>query len=389
MNREEIQDDILKISSNNILIELATGVGKTKIALELMNKKVIPDSRILIVVPRLVLINNWKDEFKKWGYENYLPNVTFVTYVSFPKKAGFWNMIIYDECHHLSERCRESLSSFSSTFNVLLSATVKRELRDALKYLFPSLVTYKVNARKAIENDILPDPKVYLIPLTLDSQKPAFTIVKNKNKGNPITIPYKYRWRYNTKTRRVNIICTQQQYYDDMTSFIEWCRPRIHAPIFKNMFLRRSGERLKWLSDQKTVFIHTLLDHLSKERTLTFCNSIAQTEQLGTNCINSKNKESKNILDNFNAGFCDHITACDMINEGVNLASCRVGIYASLNSSERIIRQKLGRILRHKDPIIIIPYFKGTRDEEIVKKMCEDYNPQLINVINNIKEIKL
>ena len=57
MNREEIQDDILKISSNNILIELATGVGKTKIALELMDKKVIPDSRILIVVPRLVLIN--------------------------------------------------------------------------------------------------------------------------------------------------------------------------------------------------------------------------------------------------------------------------------------------------------------------------------------------
>lgn len=73
----------------------------------------------------------------------------------------------------------------------------------------------------------------------------------------------------------------------------------------------------------------------------------------------------------------------------VNLSSCRVGIYASLNSSERIIKQKLGRILRHKDPIIIIPYFKETRDEEIVKRMCEDYNPQLINVINNIKEIKL
>lgn len=47
------------------------------------------------------------------------------------------------------------------------------------------------------------------------------------------------------------------------------------------------------------------------------------------------------------------------------------------------------RLLRHPNPIIIIPYFKGTRDEEIVKRMCEDYNPQLINVINNIKEIKL
>ena len=72
----------------------------------------------------------------------------------------------------------------------------------------------------------------------------------------------------------------------------------------------------------------------------------------------------------------------------VNLANCRIGIYASLNSSERMITQKLGRILRHKDPIIIIPFFKGTRDEEIVRKMCESYNPELIQTINNLNELK-
>lgn len=54
-----------------------------------------------------------------------------------------------------------------------------------------------------------------------------------------------------------------------------------------------------------------------------------------------------------------------------------------------MITQKLGRLLRHPNPVIIIPYYKDTRDEEIVKKMCEDYNPQLITVINNINEIKL
>ena len=54
-----------------------------------------------------------------------------------------------------------------------------------------------------------------------------------------------------------------------------------------------------------------------------------------------------------------------------------------------MIKQKLGRLLRHEDPVIIIPYYKYTRDEEIVKKMCEDYNPELIQTINNLSELKL
>lgn len=73
----------------------------------------------------------------------------------------------------------------------------------------------------------------------------------------------------------------------------------------------------------------------------------------------------------------------------VNLTNCRVGIYASLNSSERMIKQKLGRLLRHKSPIIIIPYYIGTRDEEIVKKMCENYNPDLVTTINDLTELHI
>ena len=78
-----------------------------------------------------------------------------------------------------------------------------------------------------------------------------------------------------------------------------------------------------------------------------------------------------------------------MLNEGINLINCRIGIYANSNSSEIIIKQRLGRILRHKDPIIIIPYFEGTRDEELVNKMLVDYNPDLVYAINNINDLKV
>lgn len=73
----------------------------------------------------------------------------------------------------------------------------------------------------------------------------------------------------------------------------------------------------------------------------------------------------------------------------MNLTNCRVGVYAVLNSSDRMIAQKLGRLLRHPDPVIIIPYYRGTRDEELVNKMLENYNPDLVTTISSLTELTL
>ena len=73
----------------------------------------------------------------------------------------------------------------------------------------------------------------------------------------------------------------------------------------------------------------------------------------------------------------------------MNLVNCQVGIYANLNSSDTIVKQRMGRLLRHKNPVLIVPYFVGTRDEELVGKMLENYNPKLVTVINDYKEIKI
>ena len=72
MNREEASKEIQAIKSKNILLELVTSFGKTKQALDIMVKR--NPKNILILVPRLVLIQNWKDEFVKW--KMYEPNIT-------------------------------------------------------------------------------------------------------------------------------------------------------------------------------------------------------------------------------------------------------------------------------------------------------------------------
>lgn len=388
--REDYSKEILAITNQNLLLILPTGFGKSKMALDIMHLRCKAGDRILVVVPKNVLKDNWKEEFKKWGYEDYLPYTTFVTYVSFPKVANEYQLVIFDEVHHLTERCQDSLDTFIIHNTVMLSATVGRELRYNLAAYFPNLYIYKVRTREAIDEDILPDPRVYLIPMTLDNTKVNCEIIKNKSKGNPITVPYSQRWSYKgVKSRKIIIKCTQQEYYNDISNLISYYKNKMFMEIFRNRYLHTSGDRLKWLSNQKTAFVHTLLDHLNGERTLTFCNSIEQTEELGKYCINSKNKNSEEVLSKFNSGKINHITACAMLDEGVNLSNCRIGVYANLNSSVRMIKQRLGRLLRHKDPIIIIPYFTNTRDEEIVKKMCADYNIELVSTITNINNIQL
>ena len=388
MTREQVLEDIKTIPNKNILLTFPTGFGKSRNAIERVKHLSRNNNTLLIVVPRNVLKVNWTEEINKW-WKNCKLNITFTTYVSFPKYKGTWDFVIFDEAHHLSERCREALCDFNIKYSILLSATVKKELKEELKEVFDDLYYYDISLRKAINNNILPDPTVYLLPLELDNKIPNERIINNpKAKGKIIYSSWAERWNYlKIKNNPVHIFCTQSQYVLNLDKKIDWFKKKRHIESFRNKWLRLCGDRLKYLSDCKIPTVLKILKHCNSERTLTFCNNIEQTQKLGEYCINSKNKESLRNLRLFNLGTITHITACNMLNEGCNLVNCRIGIYANLNSSETIIKQRVGRILRHPNPIIIIPYYKGTREEEIVKKMIEDYNSQLIKIIHNVEEI--
>lgn len=49
------------------------------------------------------------------------------------------------------------------------------------------------------------------------------------------------------------------------------------------------------------------------------------------------------------------------------------------------------RLLRHKSPVLIFPYFVDTREQEIMEEITKDYNPELIvrlspSLLTNIKK---
>jgi superfamily II DNA or RNA helicase len=193
MTREDILQEVLELKGNNYLLELATGVGKSRLAIELIKKLSDNKGNLLIVVPRNVHKTNWQEEIIKWWSDCQL-KLSYTTYVSLPKYAGNWDYVIFDECHHLSDRCREAIDSFNITHSVLCSATVNYNLKNTFELIFKDLVIYKKDLRDVIEDNILPDPKVYLCPIKLNNTIISESIWKNtKAKGKLINCSFAER----------------------------------------------------------------------------------------------------------------------------------------------------------------------------------------------------
>jgi superfamily II DNA or RNA helicase len=379
MTREELRDLALsKIDGTKCLIlELATGTGKSKIAIDLANHicdRVYADTQsetsILLLVSKKVHKETWKEEFKKWGGLK-TDNITIECYESLHKYKGFhFDVVIADEMHHLSLVRLSNLHSITIHEAFIgLSATISKDTKKYFETRYNAQII-ECDINEAISNDILPEPTVYLIPLKLDNE----------------SLNYKIK-RYNRES-----ITTQRGYYNIQSSLIDWYKDkyfRSRTQRIKNLWLSEAGKRLKWLSEQKESIVLDLLNKFKNYRTLTFCNNIEQAERLGKYNITSKNKEAENNYKLFNDKKIKHITAVNILNENANLVDCRIGIFCNLNSSEIITVQRLGRLLRHKNPAIIIPYYVDTREEELMKKMIEGYNPDTIKVINNINEFSL
>lgn len=379
MTREEISRLALsKIDKCKYLIlELATGCGKTKIAIDLVNhicdrvyNRDKMSTTILILVSKTVHKQTWRDEIKKWGGIKS-DSITIECYDSLKKyKDRTFDVIIADEAQHLSENRLNTLSTLHINEAFIgLSATIKRSMRDLFTIYYKASII-KCDIKEAIADEVLPEPTVYLLPIELDNTK--------------------LKYKLNLFGRETTL--TQKGYYNKMSDKIEWYKNKYmntRNERLKTLWLSEAGKRLKWCSEQKESIVLELLNKFKRFRTLTFCNNIDQSKRLGEHNINSKNKDSVKNFDMFNDGLIDHITSVNILNESVNLLNCRIGIFCNLNSSEIITKQRCGRLLRHKSPVIIIPYLKGTREEELVIKMMLDFNEDYIIEVNNINDIKL
>lgn len=353
----------------NQIFEYPTGYGKSKLALEKAKEQNY--KKLLIVIPRLVLIKNWEDEILKWGFSF---ETSYSTYHSLHKQDfSLYDCTIFDECHHISERCAYILSSNKCKNNILLSATINKEIRLRIQSVFSSFSWEGKSLRHAIHENKVPEPKIVGVPIKLDNtNKSELYFIGNKKLKKYTVINQKdiYKVKHRLSKEKFAIRCTQEEYIHLLNKEINYWQNKSFALEWaKFTYLKLCSDRLKVLSNWKIPCTLKLLKSLKNKRLIIFCNSIEQTAKLGITCIHSKNFDAPVLLDKFNKKEINQIAAVNQLNEGVNLSECQYGIFNNINASNVMLVQKIGRLLRHDNPILIIPYFKDTREEELFIKI--------------------
>ena len=404
MTREEIYAQCVeKIAKTNcLLMELSTGVGKTKISLDLTNYligsewyKDKKEINILILVAKRVHKQTWKNEIEKWGGINHpiaKINIRMECYESMHKCTDkYYDIALFDEAHHVGSELRLNiLKALKFGYLIGLSATIPLKLKQLFKYRYHSEVV-SCDIVEAINDDILPEPQILLFPLVLDNRKPTEEWEINaKVKGKVFYGEYKDLWKYKKQKVHAILSLTQKQKLIEYDKLIEWFKKQTmmtRNPAMERGWLYQAGKRLEFLADCKLGIVTDILMKLAKERTITFCKTIEQAETVGEYCIHSQNAKADDIYKKFNKKKINHITAVNILNENANLVDCKYAVFCNLSSSERIYLQRIGRSLRHKSPVIILPYFQGTREQEVVEKMTEGFNKDYIKTIHSINEI--
>ena len=398
MTREEIYAScVQKIANTNcLMLEAATGTGKTKVSIDLINYlinsqwyKDAKEIRILILVAKIVHKTTWDEEIAKWGGIHHpTAKITIVKecYDSLHKHCNeYWDIVLADEVHHVrSEARQESLRTVRYGYFIGLSATIPNKLKMQLKYHYHADFVV-CDIVEAIEDEILPEPTILLFPLILDNREPTEEWEINAKLGGPI-VRGKYAdiWKYKKQKVHAILSCTEKQKCMEYDKLVEFFKRNNR----KEAKLYMAGKRLEFLADIKVPIIKDILRHLKKERVITFCKSIPQAEAICRWCIHSKNEDNIQTYKDFNAKKINHISAVNILNENANLVDCKYAIFTNLSSSEVSVPQRLGRSLRHKSPVIIVPYYKGTREEELANDMVEGFNKNFIKIIHSISEIE-
>lgn len=405
MNREELQRQSLQMIKNHsrIALQWCTGLGKSRAAIQAANylSEQKEDFKALLVVAEVAHKGNWEEEFTKWKLK--VPNIFIECYASLKKYRNTeWDLIIFDEAHHLGSDLRiDVLTSISSKNVILLSATLPDQTMQSITGIFGEFAISKITLKQAIEWGVLPKPKVFLVPLTLNNIYSNSIIIEEWGKKEKrITYKCKFneRWEYlRNKTKYPNvtleIYCTQQQKYDYLTEQFEYWKTqffRTRQDFTKNKWLQVGSKRKRFLGECKTDATRLLLHKLQDRRLICFCSSIEQAELLGgKNAIHSKSTNPLNVIESFNTKKIDSLFAVGMLQEGQNLTDIEAGIIVQLDGQERAFVQKFGRSLRADDPIQFIFYYKDTRDMDYLENVLEGIDIEHIVKVDNLIDFEI
>lgn len=358
--RERIQKEAMWSVINNGgrgLVVMATGSGKSKVAVDLAKyydkEGKYFDGHCLVVPTEKLRDENWDEEFTKWKAKKVSNKTEKICYASASKIEDFnFNLAILDEVHNITELSAELFTNNHIENVVALTATKPEdeEKQLILQRLGIHLV-YEVTLDQAVKLGFVAPYKITVVHTKLDNTE-KYILSGTKAKPFMQTEQAKYAYLSNMTQIRPGQISTFNR-----MRFIYNLKSKTDAGLF-------------------------ILNHFipADDRTLVFCGSIEQTGKLnGMDTFHSKS--SSKAYDLFKSGTINKLACVKAINEGHNFVGLDSGLILQINSKEKDIIQRIGRLIR----------FRPNHEAHIWIVVCDDTQDTVWaeNALSNLDQDKI
>ena len=350
MTKDDIQLEALAATDNKqkCSIVLGTGVGKTLVGLNHMDRNTTPLMRCLVVAPKKSIFTSWKDDAQKFDKEYLIGRIVFTTYLSLNKhNPNDYDVIYLDEMHSLLDSHRPFLENYKGKILGLTGTPPKyrnSEKGQLVSEFCPVVFTFK--ADDAIENGILNDYKIIVHRLRLGTTNTYKVEIKNKS------------------------FMTSEK-----NNYVYWSR-RIDAGSGNMHMLRVMRMKAMMEYPTKERYAKILFSSINSKCIL-FANTQTQADKLCDHSYHSNNVKSEQNLELFKEGKITKLSTVLQLNEGVNISNLKQGIIMHAYGNERKASQRIGRLLRlnpDDTAIVHILCYCDTIDEKWVTDALENFD---------------
>ena len=363
--RDIVQDDALSIAIQHKRCGLAIsmGVGKTRIAIQHIQKYYNQFIQILVVVPKHSIAQSWVDELNKMGLQSLVKHITFTTYISLKKRdPKEFDMVYLDECHSLKYVHETFLNAFTGRI-LGLTGTPPKDSNSEKGMLVQKYcpIKYTFTTDEATDSNILNDYKIVIHALSLSD---SLSLKKKKKDGG--------FW-----------YTSERKDYDYVTKRLAQANTDKQIQFGRIM-------RMRALMDytSKETYVKAILNNV-KSKCIVFANTQKQADRICKHSYHSKNTKSKDNLELFSDGRIDKLSCVLQLSEGVSIPNLKSGIIMHAYGNERKTAQRIGRLLRlnpNETAVCHILMYKGTQDEKWVSDAVKGFDQSKVSYYNPLKK---
>ena len=367
---------------NKAILNVPTGAGKTFAAISIL-KKVLendPNIRILIVMPKLVIIEGWKKELIAMGFHFHqigivsgeckeFSKITLTTINSVYKlDMRMFDFIIADEIHNMGTPRMLKILKNNFKYKLGLTATPTRSDFNHWK-IFEAFdfCTFEYSIKEAMKDEVLNKYEFYDIVIDLEPKDREiyeeismsiattmkrlggyhrFMSLPNTNKDKLLLMKLINKrkvliWNHPSKLRIVTNIAKEFHLTSKMLIFSQY------NSVTNALYYYLGSENIK------SMIIHS----------------------------NIPDKDKKSVLFDYKHDKFNILLATKMLDEGYNLPSIDIGVILAGESTHRQTIQRLGRVLRKKDsPSKLFQlYIKDTFEEKSSKERSDFFKMYCIH----------